>query len=59
MRLLLDEMLAPAIARELRAPMPGTYRRTLADVGRIVDALKAKLKQFPSDRDLANSETWL
>jgi hypothetical protein len=39
--------------------MPGTYRRTLADVGRIVDALEAKLKQFPSDRDLANSETWL
>jgi hypothetical protein len=118
-RLLLDEMLAPAIARELRARghdvtavagdsaheglsdrdvlafacaegravvtnnlkdfrplhaealvaggrghfglifMPGTYRRTLADVGRIVDALEAKLKQFPSDRDLANSETWL
>ena len=39
--------------------MPGTYRRTHADVGRIVSALEAKLEQSRDDRDLANSETWL
>jgi Domain of unknown function (DUF5615) len=39
--------------------MPETYRRTHADIGRTVDALEAKLKQFPSDRGLADSETWL
>ena len=119
MRLLLDEMLAPAIARQLRkrghdveaiagdpqheqmsdagvmelaraqrravvtnnlvdfrplhheaiAPgerghfgivfMPGDYRRTKSDVGRIVRALEVKLAEFPGDRDLANGETWL
>lgn len=39
--------------------MPGTYRRTRADIGRIADALEAKLAQFPGDRDLANGEAWL
>jgi hypothetical protein len=118
-RLLLDEMLAPAIARELRsrghdveavsghaerealtdreimalahgerraivtnnlrdfrplhnealAPggqghygmifMPGSYRRTKADTGRIIAALEAKLAEFPGDEGLANSATWL
>ena len=116
MRLLLDEMLAPAIARELRARghdveavashpdreawsdpevmvvaraghravvtnnlrdyrplhheaivpggpghfgmifMPGGYRRTRADTGRIVAALEAKLALHPGERDLANGE---
>jgi hypothetical protein len=118
-RLLLDEMLSPAIARELRARghdvevvaghpnrealsdpevlalaqaehraivtnnlcdyrplhheaivpggsghfgmifMPGSYRRTKADTGRIIAALEAKLTQYPGDRDLANGEAWL
>ena len=39
--------------------MPGGYRRTTADVGRIVDALEATLAEFPGDRDLADAETWL
>lgn len=39
--------------------MPGTHRRTKADAGRIVAALEAKLSEFPSDRDLADRETWL
>ena len=119
MRLLLDEMLAPAIARELAARghdvealaghpertglsdrdvmdlarrerravvtnnvrdyrplhheavapggpghfgmvfMPGGYRRTRADIGRIVTALEAKLAEHPGERDLADAETWL
>ena len=39
--------------------MPGSYRRTKADTGRIVSALEAKLKQYPGDEDLANGECWL
>ena len=39
--------------------IPGSYRRTKADVGRIVAALEAKLSQFPAERDLANGEAWL
>lgn len=39
--------------------MPGNYRRTKADIGRIVDALEAMLAAFPGDNDLANGETWL
>jgi predicted nuclease of predicted toxin-antitoxin system len=39
--------------------MPGNYRRTKADAGRIVAALEAILIQFPGDDDLANGETWL
>lgn len=118
MKLLLDEMLSPAIARELRerghdveavaghperaalpdpeimelaraghravvtnnlrdyrplhneaiAPggpghfgmifMPNGYRRTKADMGRIIAALEATLKQYPGDDDLANGEAW-
>jgi hypothetical protein len=38
--------------------MPGSYRRTGADVGRIVAALEAKLAEFPGERDLADGETW-
>ncbi|MGD0245530.1 MAG: hypothetical protein ABSB59_35130 [Streptosporangiaceae bacterium] len=86
-RLLLDEMLSPAIARERRAVvtsnprdyrplhadaitpdgpghsgmtfMPGTYRRTRQDTGRIIAALEAKLTEYPGDEDLANGECWL
>jgi hypothetical protein len=39
--------------------MPGSYRRTKADMGRIVAALEAKLAQYPGDEDLANGEDWL
>lgn len=39
--------------------MPGSYRRTKADIGRIVKALEAKLAEFAGDSDLANGETWL
>ncbi len=119
MRLLLDEMLSPAIARELRARghdveavaghpqwealsdpevlalaraehraivtnnlrdyrplhneavtpgggghfgmifMPGSYRRTKADTGRIIAALETLLNQYPGDKDLADGEAWL
>jgi len=118
-KLLLDEMLSPAIARELRARghdaeavcghpdrevlsdpevlalvraehravvtsnlrdfrplhheaiipggpghygmifIPGSYRRTRADAGKIVRALEALLAQYASETDLANGETWL
>ena len=119
MKLLLDEMLSPAIARELRSRgydvepvagnpdrealsdpealalarakhravvtnnlrdfrplhheaitpggaghfgmifMPGSYRRTKADTGRIIAALEAILAQHPGENDLANGEAWL
>lgn len=39
--------------------MPGSYRRTKAETGRIVKALEAKLREFPGERDLADGETWL
>lgn len=39
--------------------MPGSYRRTGADAGRIVAALEDKLAQYPADDDLANGEAWL
>lgn len=39
--------------------MPGSYRRTEADTGRIVAALEAKLVEYPGEGDLANGETWL
>ncbi|HUZ56349.1 MAG TPA: DUF5615 family PIN-like protein [Streptosporangiaceae bacterium] len=119
MKLLLDEMLAPAIARELRARghdveaiaghpgrealsdqdvlalaraehravvtnnlrdfrplhheaispggagdygmifIPGTYRRTRNDTGKIITALEAILTDHPGDTDLADGESWL
>lgn len=119
MKLLLDEMLAPAIARELRARghdaetvagrpdceassdpeilavarsehralvtdnlrdfrplhaeaitpggpghygmifIPGGYRRTRADIGKIVAALEAVLAVNPGEADLADGEAWL
>ncbi len=39
--------------------IPGNYRRTKADTGRIVSALGVKLLEYPGERDLANGETWL
>jgi len=39
--------------------MPGTYRRTKEDAGRIIAALEAKLAEYPGDEDLANGECWL
>jgi hypothetical protein len=39
--------------------MPGNYRRTKGDIGRIVAALAAKLAEYPGETDLANGETWL
>jgi Domain of unknown function (DUF5615) len=39
--------------------VPTTYRRTRADVGRLVSALEAKLAEYPGEQDLANGETWL
>jgi hypothetical protein len=119
MKLLLDEMLSPAIARELRARghdveaiagrpnhealtdpevmalaraehravvtnnlrdyrplhsdaivpggaghygmifMPGAYRRTKNDTGRLITALEAKLRSYPGENDLADGEDWL
>ena len=39
--------------------MPGTYRRTKNDIGRIVAALDEKLGQYPGEEDLVNAEEWL
>lgn len=39
--------------------MPGSYRRTRADTGRIVGSLQLILSQYPGDEDLANGEAWL
>ena len=58
MRLLLDEMLSPVIARELQA-LSGNYRRTKSDTGRIIATLEARLIQYPADEALANAEEWL
>jgi hypothetical protein len=118
-KLLLDEMLSPAIARELRARghdaeaiaghpdrealsdpevlalaraehhavvtnnlqdfrplhheaitpggaghygmifIPGTYRRTRNDTGKIITALQTLLAEYPGETGLANGEAWL
>ena len=39
--------------------MPGNYRRTKSDIGRVVAALEAELIQYPGDDDLTNAEEWL
>jgi len=39
--------------------MPGGYRRTKDDTGRIIAALQTMLAQYPGEKDLANGETWL
>lgn len=39
--------------------MAAGFRRTKADVGRIADAIEAKLKRYPGVDDLADAEDWL
>jgi predicted nuclease of predicted toxin-antitoxin system len=39
--------------------IPGTYRRTKADIGMMVTALEILLAQYPGESDLANGEAWL
>jgi len=39
--------------------MPGNYRRTKADIGRVIAALEAKLAEYPGEADLVNGEAWL
>jgi hypothetical protein len=39
--------------------MPGTYRRTRADTGRIIAALEVILAGHPGEEDLINGEAWL
>lgn len=39
--------------------IPGGYRRTKADTGRIITALEAILAGHPGEGDLADGETWL
>jgi hypothetical protein len=39
--------------------VPPGYRRTRADVGRLVAALEVQLAAYPGDEDLANGECWL
>lgn len=39
--------------------IPGNYRRTKADTGRIIAALEAKLAQYPGEADLVDGEAWL
>jgi hypothetical protein len=39
--------------------IPGSYRRTRADTGRIIAALDTILAKHPGETDLINGETWL
>jgi uncharacterized protein DUF5615 len=39
--------------------MPGPYRRTEADTGKIIAALQILLACYPGEEDLANGEAWL
>lgn len=39
--------------------MPGAYRRTKADTGRIIAALEALLTRYSGEDELTNGETWL
>jgi Domain of unknown function (DUF5615) len=39
--------------------IPGNYRRTKADTGRIIAALEVQLAEHPGEADLANGEAWL
>ncbi len=39
--------------------IPGGYRRTRADSGKIVTALEAVLTTHPGEADLADGEAWL
>jgi hypothetical protein len=39
--------------------IPGSYRRTRADTGKIITALEALLTRHPGEKDLADGEAWL
>ena len=39
--------------------MPGSYRRTRTDTGKIIAALEEILTRYPGEKDLANGEAWL
>jgi hypothetical protein len=39
--------------------IPGTYRRTKNDTGKIITAIQAILIDHPGEGDLANGEIWL
>jgi hypothetical protein len=39
--------------------IPGDYRRTKADTGKILAALEAVLAAHPGEADLANGKAWL
>jgi predicted nuclease of predicted toxin-antitoxin system len=39
--------------------IPGAYRRTKSDIGKIITALEQLLTQYPEEDDLANGEAWL
>ena len=39
--------------------IPGSYRRTRADAGRIITALEAILTRYPGENALADGEAWL
>jgi len=39
--------------------IPGSYRRTRADTGRIIAALEAILAKYPGEAGLINGEAWL
>jgi hypothetical protein len=39
--------------------VPGNYRRTRADTGKIIVALEAIMLAHPGEADLANGEAWL
>jgi predicted nuclease of predicted toxin-antitoxin system len=39
--------------------IPGSYRRTKADTGKLIAALETILAHHPGEDDLANGEAWL
>jgi hypothetical protein len=39
--------------------IPGIYRRSRNDTGKIVTALETLLAEHPGETDLANGESWL
>jgi hypothetical protein len=39
--------------------MPGSYRRSKADTGRIIAALEQILNRYLGEKDLAHGEAWL
>jgi hypothetical protein len=39
--------------------MPTSFRLTRAATGQIVEALEARIAEYPGDVDLANGGTWI